>query len=181
MLGFGGIDQFYAAYFDRQYEMIRVLRPRVIGHLDIVRIHDPDYRSRLVKPVIWEKIVRNLELTPLKVGETVQLSNVFFVQGKNEFLPESEPELDRILELLNENSSLEIELGGHTDNQGSSSANFKLSESRALAVMTYLIENGIDKKRLKYKGYGGTKPIASNASAESRKKNRRVEIKILKF
>lgn len=129
----------------------------------------------------YKEIIRNLELTPLKVGETVQLSNVFFVQGKNEFLPESEPELDRILALLNENSSLEIELGGHTDNQGSSSANFKLSESRALAVMTYLIENGIDKKRLKYKGYGGTKPIASNASAESRKKNRRVEIKILKF
>ena len=129
----------------------------------------------------YKEITRDLELTPLKVGETVQLSNVFFVQSKAEIEPESKPELERILQLLNENPNLEIELGGHTDNQGSSSANLRLSESRALAVMTYLIENGVDKKRLEYKGYGGTKPIASNASGESRKKNRRVEIKILKF
>ncbi len=58
----GGLDRLYAAYFDRQYEMIRVLRPRVVGHLDIIRIYDPKYRSRLTKPRIWEKIVRNLEL-----------------------------------------------------------------------------------------------------------------------
>jgi histidinol-phosphatase (PHP family) len=58
----GGLDELYAAYFDRQYDMIRTLQPRVVGHLDIIRIHDPDYRRRLLKPVIWEKIVRNLNL-----------------------------------------------------------------------------------------------------------------------
>jgi histidinol-phosphatase (PHP family) len=57
----GGLDGLYAAYFDQQYAMIRAITPRVVGHLDIVRIYDPDYRSRLIKPVIWEKIVRNLE------------------------------------------------------------------------------------------------------------------------
>lgn len=129
----------------------------------------------------YKEIVRNLELIPLKAGETVQLNNIFFAQGKAEMLPESEPELERILQLMNDNPNLEIELGGHTDNQGSSSANLRLSDSRALSVMTFLIDNEIDKKRLKYKGYGGTKPIASNASSESRKTNRRVEIKILKF
>ena len=58
----GGLDELYAAYFDQQYEMIRAIVPRVVGHLDIVRIYDPDYRSRLLKPMIWEKILRNLEL-----------------------------------------------------------------------------------------------------------------------
>lgn len=58
----GGLDGLYAAYFDQQYEMIRAIMPRVVGHLDIVRIFDPDYPSRLLKPTIWEKIVRNLEL-----------------------------------------------------------------------------------------------------------------------
>jgi len=58
----GGLDELYAAYLDLQYEMIETLRPQVVGHLDIIRIHDPDYRSRLVKPGIWEKIVRNLDL-----------------------------------------------------------------------------------------------------------------------
>ena len=58
----GGLDEMYAAYFDQQYEIIRAIVPRVVGHLDIVRIFDPDYRSRLLKPMIWEKILRNLKL-----------------------------------------------------------------------------------------------------------------------
>ncbi len=58
----GGIDGLYLTYFDEQYEMIRALSPHVVGHFDIVRIFDPDYRSRLVNPPIWEKIVRNLAL-----------------------------------------------------------------------------------------------------------------------
>ena len=79
---FGGLDGLYAAYFDQQYEMIRELKPRVVGHLDIIRIYDPGYRSLLVKPVVWKKIVRNLNLVkqlnlildfnlrPLSRGET---------------------------------------------------------------------------------------------------------------
>jgi histidinol-phosphatase (PHP family) len=58
----GGLDGLYGDFFDRQYEMIKALKPAVVGHLDIIRIFDPDYRRRLVKPAIWGKIVRNLEL-----------------------------------------------------------------------------------------------------------------------
>lgn len=58
----GGPEALYLAYFDQQYEMIRALAPRVVGHLDIIRIYDSDYRSRLVRPVIWAKILRNLKL-----------------------------------------------------------------------------------------------------------------------
>jgi histidinol-phosphatase (PHP family) len=58
----GGLDGLYGAYFDCQYEMIRALKPAVVGHLDIIRIFDADYRRRLVKPAIWEKILRNLKL-----------------------------------------------------------------------------------------------------------------------
>jgi histidinol-phosphatase (PHP family) len=58
----GGLDGLYTAYFDQQYAMIQALKPRVVGHLDIIRIYDPDYRLRLLKAVVWEKIVRNLKL-----------------------------------------------------------------------------------------------------------------------
>ena len=58
----GGTDGLYEAYFDQQYEMLKILRPRVVGHLDLIRNYDPDYRSRIAKPSIWEKIVRNLRL-----------------------------------------------------------------------------------------------------------------------
>ena len=57
----GGVDELYCAYFDRQYEIITTLSPEVVGHFDLIRIFDPDYRARLVKPVVWQRIVRNLE------------------------------------------------------------------------------------------------------------------------
>ncbi len=58
---FGGVDALYAAYFDRQYELITTFSPAVVGHFDLIRIFDPDYRERLVKPDIWPRIQRNLE------------------------------------------------------------------------------------------------------------------------
>ena len=58
----GGLDGLYGAYFDQQYKMISILKPRVVGHLDIIRIYDADYRSRLTRPAIWKKIKRNLAL-----------------------------------------------------------------------------------------------------------------------
>ena len=58
----GGLDGLYAAYFDQQFDMLQRLKPRVVGHLDIIRIYDPDYRQRLVKPATWEKVLRNLDL-----------------------------------------------------------------------------------------------------------------------
>lgn len=57
----GGLDGLYAAYFDQQFEMLRELEPRVVGHLDLIRIYDPEYSTRLLKPDIWVKILRNLE------------------------------------------------------------------------------------------------------------------------
>jgi len=57
----GGVDELYCAYFDRQYEVIATLSPEVIGHFDLVRIFDPEYRTRLVKPYVWDRVVRNLE------------------------------------------------------------------------------------------------------------------------
>ncbi|WP_319524956.1 histidinol-phosphatase [uncultured Desulfosarcina sp.] len=57
----GGLDGLYAAYFDQQFEMLQALKPHVVGHLDLIRIYDPEYSVRLVKPNIWEKILRNLE------------------------------------------------------------------------------------------------------------------------
>ena len=58
----GGLDTLYMRYFDQQYEMIRRLKPQVVGHLDIIRIHDAEYPTRILKPAIWQRISRNLEL-----------------------------------------------------------------------------------------------------------------------
>ncbi len=126
----------------------------------------------------YKEIEKNLYLVPIEIGQVVQLNNLFFVQSKPDILPESETELERLYSLMAENPDMEIELKGHTDNQGYFKANMKLSDQRAEAVMNYLIERGVSKKRMKSKGYGPTQPLYPNNTLESRAKNRRVEIEI---
>lgn len=123
---------------------------------------------------------KNFKLAPLEVGATIQLNKVYFKRGTSELLEESFTELDQVVDMMNENQLVKIELSGHTDNQGNSKLNIKLSQDRVQKAKQYLTEHGIEGKRIKGKGYGGTKPVASNASEETRKLNRRVEITILK-
>lgn len=123
---------------------------------------------------------KDFELTPLEVGATIRLNKVYFERGTSTLLDDSFGDLERVVEMMEENPDVKIELSGHTDNQGSSKLNVKLSQERVDVVKMYLTEHGVDGKRIKGKGYGGTRPVASNASEESRKLNRRVEITILK-
>jgi OOP family OmpA-OmpF porin len=85
--------------------------------------------------------------------------------------------LDQVATSLIERPDVKVEIGGHTDSQGSEAYNLKLSNARADAVMQYLISKGVKADNLTAKGYGETMPIADNATDEGRTKNRRVELK----
>ncbi len=122
---------------------------------------------------------RDLSMVPLVKGSTATVNNLFFDLGKASLKPESEPELKRILQVMNENKNLVIEISGHTDNKGTDEINNKLSLERANAVKDNLLKGGIDTSRIRTKGYGKTKPKADNATEEGRQINRRVEIEIL--
>ena len=111
--------------------------------------------------------------------EPIVLKNVFFETGKATLLQSSKSELDRLLNLLNENPKMVIQINGHTDDVGQEEDNQQLSEQRALAVYEYLIEKEILQERLSYKGYGELKPIDTNETAEGRQNNRRTEFVIL--
>jgi OOP family OmpA-OmpF porin len=124
---------------------------------------------------------KEIRLTPINVGETVKLDNVHFKQGAAELLPESYPVLDKLIKMMNDNPSMEIELSGHTDNVGDPKLNVKLSEERVALIKKYLVSKGIHENRIQGKGYGGSQPIASNAKEETRKLNRRVDFKVTKF
>ena len=147
----------------------------------VVNIKAPGFMS-LKEEIIFDgnDVINNFALTPLEVGATIRLNQVYFERGTAELLKESFDELDQVVNMLIENPTVKIELSGHTDNQGSSKLNIKLSQERVEKAKRYLTEHGIESKRVKGKGYGGTKPVASNASEETRKLNRRVEITILK-
>lgn len=107
------------------------------------------------------------------------LEDCNFETGKSTLLPEAYPVIDELVAYLNRKDDEKIELGGHTDNVGSAASNLKLSQDRANAVMAYLVSKGIDPARLTAKGYGMTKPVASNKTAAGRAQNRRTEVKIL--
>lgn len=125
-------------------------------------------------------ITRDIYLKPIEIGTTVRLENIFFDFDKTTLKSESFVELDKVVEFLNSNSSLEIEIAGHTDSKGGDDYNINLSQGRAEAVVDYLIENGIDEFRLVAKGYGETVPLQSNDTDEGRAYNRRVEFTVLK-
>ncbi len=122
--------------------------------------------------------VLNVELIPIEVGERVKLENIFFGFDSYELEDRSFAELTTIINFLKENPGVTISVEGHTDNEGSSSYNKSLSENRAKAVYTYLAEQGIDKSRLSYKGFGDSQPVSTNDTEEGRALNRRTEVKI---
>ncbi|MCS6823363.1 MAG: OmpA family protein [Cytophagaceae bacterium] len=128
----------------------------------------------------YKELERNLYLAPIEVGQHIKLNNVFFAQSKAELLETSYPELNRLVEILKNNPTMEIELRGYTDNVGDKKMNLQLSEDRVKAVKNYLISKGISARRITGKGYGGENPIADNSNPETRKLNRRVEFVIIR-
>jgi len=129
---------------------------------------------------IHEPFVRDVPLNPLKSGEKIVLNNVFFEFDKASLREESRIELNKVFELLEKNPGLHVRIGGHTDNIGSPEYNQKLSEMRAAAVVDYLLERGISRERLEYRGYGASRPVDTNENEEGRAKNRRTELEIIR-
>ncbi|MFA5782586.1 MAG: OmpA family protein [Bacteroidales bacterium] len=112
------------------------------------------------------------------VGERIVLNNVLFDKYKYTLSPEATTELDKWVIFLKDNPALKIEISGHTDNKGTAEYNYTLSDNRAKSVHDYFVSKGINKDRMKWKGYGFDQPVATNNTDEGRQKNRRIEIKI---
>ncbi len=126
-----------------------------------------------------EPISRTVELSALGVGKSIVLDDLLFKTGKAELDERSYRLLDQLVEFMNQNPTLKIEIGGHTDNVGSNSSNQRLSEARAQSAVDYIVAKGISRVRLKAKGYGEDTPIADNDTDNGRAKNRRVELKVI--
>lgn len=125
--------------------------------------------------------INKIDKNKLKKGQIIRIDKLYF--GSNSFKIEetSFPTLDEIYGFMNDNPGIHIEIGGHSNNIPSHEFCDKLSKLRAKAVARYLVDKGIPKERLKYRGYGKRKPIATNKTKSGRLKNQRVEIKILRI
>jgi outer membrane protein OmpA-like peptidoglycan-associated protein/tetratricopeptide (TPR) repeat protein len=122
---------------------------------------------------------KDIPLKPIEAEAAIVLRNLFFETGKYEIQPASEVELDKVIQLLQDNPTVKIQLEGHTDNIGSEVDNQKLSAARAYAVVNYLVTKGIKGNRLVAKGFGESKPVADNTTDEGRAQNRRTELRVL--
>ena len=127
---------------------------------------------------VMEPFIKRILLNPVRIGETLQLTNVFYEIDSWELKSESIAELEKLYMLLKENSDILVEIGGFTDSTGEVSYNQTLSERRAKSVVEYLTSRGIDPDRLTFKGYGASSPIGDNFTDEGRRLNRRTEVKV---
>ena len=120
----------------------------------------------------------DVKLSPAQTGGKVVLKNVFFDTNLFNLKDESFPELDKLVSFMKTNPTISVEVSGHTDSTGDKNKNQILSENRAKSVYDYMIGKGVELKRLTYKGYGDTKPVAANDTEEGRAMNRRTEFLI---
>lgn len=149
-----------------------------------LEIQRPDYmfytrNLDVTNQLAAEADLHDIALSKLEAGKSLVLNNLYFDYSKATLSRRSLPELSRIKELLAANPELKVEIGGHTDNKGSTAYNQRLSELRAQAVVQFLRQNGVAAERLRAVGYGLRNPIASNDTEAGRQQNRRTELKIL--
>ena len=121
----------------------------------------------------------NFGIEEIQAGKSYKIKNLFFTNNSNILNEDAQFELLNLVNFLNSSAEIRIEIAGHTDNVGNDQANLELSQNRAKSVYNFLIEKGIDVSRLRYKGYGESKPKADNNTEEGRANNRRTEITIL--
>ncbi len=126
-----------------------------------------------------DKIIEDLDIAKVKEGSTIRIEQLNFKADSAVILDSSTPVLSEIYSFLRDNKNVKVEIGGHTNGLPSTEYCNWLSSNRAKEVTKWLVEKGIDKDRILAKGYGKTKPIATNKTADGRRQNQRVEIKIL--
>ena len=125
-------------------------------------------------------VTRNFDLMPIAAGTKITLRAVYFNVSKYDLKPESFPELDRLVSVMQENPTMTIKLEGHTDTVGDFDANVELSRNRVDEVKRYIVSKGIGAGRIETIGYGPSRPINTNKSLKERPENRRVEMVVVK-
>jgi len=122
--------------------------------------------------------IKDIPLQPISLNASETLKNIQFGLNSSQLQQVSLIELDKLLQMMNDNPNIKVQINGHTDNSGTEQHNTQLSLDRAKTVADYLISKGIDAKRLTWKGYGSSKPVADNSTEQGRALNRRTEFTV---
>lgn len=136
----------------------------------------------LVEAVTDTILLVKVQLDPIVIGKEIILQNIYYDRYESYIRTDAARELDKLVKLLNDNPEIYIELSSHTDSRGTDTYNMDLSQARAEAAVNYLIEQGINPRRLRAQGYGETKLILPSAvTEEEHQTNRRTEFKVIRI
>jgi len=139
-----------------------------------------DYSSIEIPPIAEGQTYSDMSIKiQLSVPNYFTLNNIHFASSQSVFLKSSYSQLKDLVEYLKLKPNLKIEIQGHTDSDGSTESNMKLSQQRAKAIKKFLISKGINTTRLVTIGFGESRPVADNATTVGKQKNRRTEIRVL--
>ncbi|MGY2134812.1 OmpA family protein [Hymenobacter sp. HD11105] len=127
----------------------------------------------------FDPLTLDIYLEPVRAGRSIVLNNLFFDTNKYDLKPKSRTELNRLIQFMHQYKDISVEISGHTDDVGADSDNMVLSQNRARAVYDYLVAHEVKASRLRFKGYGETRPLQPNDSELHRQQNRRIEFRIL--
>jgi outer membrane protein OmpA-like peptidoglycan-associated protein len=141
------------------------------GAFESLLISEEDVGNTVVKE-------KQIDVKPMEKGEPYTINDILFESNSSKLKESSKIVLDGFVDWLLVNNELNIEIQGHTDDIGPDKANLALSMDRSFSVMEYLIKNGVEKSKLKFKGYGESNPKVPNTSSKSRSINRRTDFLI---
>ena len=141
------------------------------GAFESLLISEEDVGNTVVKE-------KQIDVKPMEKGEAYTINDILFESNSSKLKESSKIVLDGFVDWLLVNKELNIEIQGHTDDIGPDKANLALSMDRSFSVMEYLIKNGVEKSRLKFKGFGESNPKVPNTSSKSRSINRRTDFLI---
>lgn len=181
----------YAGTSEQRYLAAVLKRPAGDVYVDLFVLHNTSGgdsatvdRTMVAVEVVESKTMATGEVTvdadviarALTGAGRITMNNIYFDTGKSSLKTASGGELDEIAKALKSHPELKIEVDGHTDNVGNSSSNHHLSQQRAESVRAALVALGVPIRRIGAKGFGDSKPVASNADEAGRAQNRRVEL-----
>jgi len=146
-----------------------------------VTVTDGNGCSQKASFEISKKILPELTAETLRSGSAIRIEQIQFDADSTRIRDESYPALRELYEFLYDNPTIVVEIGGHTNGLPPHEYCDSLSTARAKSVAEYIVSLGIEPKRVYYKGYGKRQPIATNQTPEGRRRNQRVEVKMLEL
>lgn len=181
----GGFE--FRVYPEEDYQLVADKDPYFTTRVDFSTVGKSLDKSQLTELITNRTFKQDLEMEKIEIDKSIVLENIYYAFNSAEIGPEAALELDKLVQLLEDNPRIRIELSSHTDSVGSNAANLQLSQRRAESAVAYIIDKGILKGRIVSRGYGESQPIARNTNPdgtdnpEGRAKNRRTEFKVIEI